>query len=99
MSGVERQSFVDFIQLMSNCEFLITDGGSNQEEASYLGIPCLVLRSETERPEGLGENALLFGGKLSSIDRFIAEHEQYRRDRIVVERKPSDIIVETLVEP
>ena len=96
---LERQSFVDFIQLMSNCEFLITDGGSNQEEASYLGIPCLVLRSETERPEGLGENALLFGGKLSSIDRFIAEHEQYRRDRIVVERKPSDIIVETLVEP
>ena len=96
---LERQNFVDFIQLLSNCEFLISDGGSNQEEASYLGIPCLVLRNETERPEGLGENALLFGGDISSIDRFIAEHEKYRRDRIVPERKPSDIIIETLVEP
>jgi UDP-N-acetylglucosamine 2-epimerase (non-hydrolysing) len=96
--ALERQDFVDFIQLMSHCEFLITDGGSNQQEASYLGIPCLVLRTETESPEGLGENALLFGGDITSIDRFIAEHEKYRRPRIVPERKPSDIIVETLVE-
>jgi UDP-N-acetylglucosamine 2-epimerase len=33
--------------------FVITDGGSIQEECAYLGKPCLVMRSETERLEGL----------------------------------------------
>ena len=33
---------------------MITDGGSNQEELSYLGKPTLLMRRATERQEGLG---------------------------------------------
>ena len=48
-----------FIGLLRNPEFLISDGGSNQEETSYLGLPCLLLRIKTERVEGLGENVVI----------------------------------------
>ncbi len=41
---------------MQGPEYIATDGGSNQEESCYLGKPYLVLRKETERQEGLGEN-------------------------------------------
>ena len=40
-----------FISLLSKCEFVITDGGSIQEESFYLDKSCLLLRRFTERPE------------------------------------------------
>ena len=48
-----------FVRLLANAEMVITDGGSVQEECSYLGVQCLVLRSETERQEGIGGNVRL----------------------------------------
>ncbi|MEJ2636446.1 MAG: UDP-N-acetylglucosamine 2-epimerase, partial [Calditrichia bacterium] len=33
-----------------NCRFVMTDSGGIQEETTYLGIPCLTLRENTERP-------------------------------------------------
>jgi len=48
-----------FIQSLMTSQFILTDGGSIQEEASYLNKPCLILRNSTERPEGLGKNAIL----------------------------------------
>jgi UDP-N-acetylglucosamine 2-epimerase (non-hydrolysing) len=53
---VDRMDYFAFIRLLVNSRGLITDGGSNQEEASYLGLPCLLMRKETERTEGLGDN-------------------------------------------
>jgi len=38
------------MNLVLNCRFVITDSGGIQEETSYLGIPCLTLRKNTERP-------------------------------------------------
>ncbi|MHA1727511.1 MAG: non-hydrolyzing UDP-N-acetylglucosamine 2-epimerase, partial [Promethearchaeota archaeon] len=42
--------YLDFMQLEQNCKFVMTDSGGIQEETTYLGIPCLTLRENTERP-------------------------------------------------
>ncbi|GAB4388059.1 MAG: UDP-N-acetylglucosamine 2-epimerase (non-hydrolyzing) [Thermodesulfovibrionales bacterium] len=46
----EPMSYVRFMNLVFNCLFVITDSGGIQEETSYLGIPCLTMRKNTERP-------------------------------------------------
>ena len=47
---VEPLSYIRFMNLVFNCRLAITDSGGIQEETSYLGIPCLTLRENTERP-------------------------------------------------
>jgi UDP-N-acetylglucosamine 2-epimerase (non-hydrolysing) len=42
--------YVGFMNLVFNCRLVITDSGGIQEETTYLGIPCLTLRPNTERP-------------------------------------------------
>ena len=42
-----------FIEFMMKASFILTDSGGIQEEAPYLGIPVLIARSTTERPEGI----------------------------------------------
>jgi UDP-N-acetylglucosamine 2-epimerase (non-hydrolysing) len=44
------QSYIRFMSLVFNCGVVITDSGGIQEETTYLGIPCLTLRNNTERP-------------------------------------------------
>lgn len=50
---VPPASYEDFVWLMDNATFLLTDSGGVQEEAPSLGKPVLVLRNTTERPEGI----------------------------------------------
>jgi len=46
----EPMSYLDFLQLYSNSRLVLTDSGGIQEETTALGIPCLTLRRNTERP-------------------------------------------------
>ena len=46
----EPINYIRFMNLVFNCRFALTDSGGIQEETSYLGIPCLTLRPNTERP-------------------------------------------------
>lgn len=46
-------SYIEFIRLLANCGYLITDGGSIQEESLAFRKPCIILRMRTERNEGL----------------------------------------------
>jgi UDP-N-acetylglucosamine 2-epimerase (non-hydrolysing) len=43
-------NYINFMNLVFNCRFALTDSGGIQEETTYLGIPCLTLRPNTERP-------------------------------------------------
>jgi len=43
-------SYIRFMNLVFNCRLAITDSGGIQEETTYLGIPCLTMRPNTERP-------------------------------------------------
>jgi len=45
--------YEEFIFLMANCKYLVTDGGSIQEESLVFKKPCIILRKATERQEGL----------------------------------------------
>lgn len=49
LNVVEPQSYLKFVVLMKNARLVITDSGGVQEETSYLGIPCLTFRENTER--------------------------------------------------
>jgi UDP-N-acetylglucosamine 2-epimerase (non-hydrolysing) len=42
--------YLDFMQLTKKCKFVMTDSGGIQEETTFLGIPCITLRENTERP-------------------------------------------------
>jgi UDP-N-acetylglucosamine 2-epimerase (non-hydrolysing) len=46
----EPVSYISFMNLVFNCRLTITDSGGIQEETTYLGLPCLTLRPNTERP-------------------------------------------------
>lgn len=62
--------YIEFLALQRNAAVVITDSGGIQEETTYLGVPCLTLRNNTERPitVSLGTNTLVGQdpGKLSS---------------------------------
>lgn len=47
---IEPLGYRDFLQLWSNARLVMTDSGGLQEETTALGIPCLTLRDNTERP-------------------------------------------------
>lgn len=46
----EPSGYLDFIALVANSKLVLTDSGGLQEETTALGIPCLTLRENTERP-------------------------------------------------
>jgi UDP-N-acetylglucosamine 2-epimerase (non-hydrolysing) len=58
--------YIEFMSLVSSAAAVITDSGGVQEETTYLGIPCLTLRENTERPITVteGSNRLVKPGEL-----------------------------------
>ncbi|MHB9023156.1 MAG: non-hydrolyzing UDP-N-acetylglucosamine 2-epimerase [Armatimonadota bacterium] len=50
---IEPPDYFDFVQLMKRARLILTDSGGVQEEAPSLGVPVLVLRDTTERPEAV----------------------------------------------
>lgn len=63
----EPLSYIRFMALVREARVAITDSGGIQEETTYLGIPCLTLRENTERPITItqGTNRLLAAGELA----------------------------------
>jgi UDP-N-acetylglucosamine 2-epimerase (non-hydrolysing) len=58
---VDPVGYLEFLGLQRNAAFVITDSGGIQEETTFLGIPCLTVRENTERPVtvNLGSNVLI----------------------------------------
>ncbi len=73
----------DFMSLVFNCRYALTDSGGIQEETTYLGIPCITLRDNTERPVTVtqGTNEL---ATLEAVDGLIARAAdgQWKKGRI-----------------
>lgn len=91
-----RTDYFDFMKLLNRASFVITDGGSNQEELHYMGKPCLIMRKTTERNEGIGQNAILFSGKVEDILRFSNEYKNYEILPVDADVNPSKVIAECL---
>lgn len=95
---IPRLPYAEFMQIIPKAEFIATDGGSNQEEAYYLGKPCLILRNVTERIEGLGKNALLSRGNDDVIRGFIKNYKKYKKAIVRISVQPSKIIADYLLK-
>jgi UDP-N-acetylglucosamine 2-epimerase len=59
---VPPMSYLQFLRLQSEATLMITDSGGVQEETTAMGIPCLTVRENTERPITLTEGTNLLVG-------------------------------------
>jgi len=66
---IEPLGYMQFIHLVSNSMFALTDSGGIQEETTYMNIPCLTVRPNTERPVTVWEGS----NKLIKTDDIVAE--------------------------
>lgn len=71
----EPLSYKVFMSLVFGCKFALTDSGGIQEETTYLGIPCLTARENTERPVTVWEGT----NTLVSIGEIVAQVEKIER--------------------
>ena len=81
---LEPVPYPTLIRLQREAHLILTDSGGIQEEAPSLGVPTLVLRRTTERPEGIKSgNALLVGTDEENIVReassLLSDRERYRK--------------------
>lgn len=98
LSLMPRMGHAEFVGLLLNANCLLTDGGSNQEEAAVLGIPCLLLRRYTERPDGIGDTVELSGLDPRIIQDFVRRNVVRNWvSRTLSEASPSAHIVEKLL--
>lgn len=93
-----RMDYFSFIKLVYHSEFIITDGGSNQEESYYMDKPCLLLRNQTERTEGLNENVLLSKFQMDKIEYFVNNYTKFKVKNTLGDISPSKKIVDALIE-
>jgi UDP-N-acetylglucosamine 2-epimerase (non-hydrolysing) len=70
----EPVGYLEFLNLMMNAHFILTDSGGIQEEASYLKVPILTMRENTERPITVekGTNTIV-GNEIEKIKKCIDE--------------------------
>ncbi len=64
---IEPLDYVSFIYLMNISTLILTDSGGVQEEAPSLGKPVLVMRDNTERPEGVEAGTVKLVGTLTDV--------------------------------
>lgn len=67
----EPVGYLEFLKLMAHARMVLTDSGGIQEETTVLGVPCLTLRSSTERPATISEGTNVLVGL--EPERIIAE--------------------------
>jgi UDP-N-acetylglucosamine 2-epimerase len=77
-------AYEDFVWLMDRCAFVLTDSGGVQEEAPSLGKPVLVMRDNTERPEGLAAGTSELVGTdpariVAAANRLLTDSAEYGR--------------------
>ena len=89
----QRYDYFQFLRLILDANFLVSDGGSNQEECFYLGKPILLLRKATERHEGLGKNCVLSKYQPEVIEQFITHVDEYRFSPQQLKKSPCQVIL------
>lgn len=60
---IEPFDFIDAAFAIARAKFIVTDSGGIQEGASALGVPVIVARDETDRPEAIGSGGAILGGR------------------------------------
>ncbi len=75
--SVAPLGYIDFMNLVTGADIVITDSGGIQEETTYLGIPCLTVRENTERPVtvNVGTNQLIGPSEVATA---VSEARNYK---------------------
>jgi UDP-N-acetylglucosamine 2-epimerase (non-hydrolysing) len=81
---IEPLNYIDFVFFMKQCYLILTDSGGVQEEAPSLGKPVLVMRENTERPEGISAGTCLLVGSdqkliVNTITNLLEDPEFYNK--------------------
>ena len=79
---IEPLGYIDFMNVVCGARLTITDSGGIQEETTYLDIPCLTVRTTTERPITIteGTNRLVAASELvPAVDEILAGHWPHGR--------------------
>ena len=84
MQVIDPLGYVDFMNLVCGAHLVITDSGGVQEETTYLGIPCLTLRTTTERPITITQGT----NRLVTADELVAAVDEVLMGRWTGGRKP-----------
>lgn len=81
--AVPPLGYLDFLSLMSNASLVLTDSGGIQEETTVLGIPCVTLRENTERPITItrGTNVLAGTNKESIVSSSLLQLHRVGKSR------------------
>jgi UDP-N-acetylglucosamine 2-epimerase (non-hydrolysing) len=95
--------YLDFLCLLSKATLVLTDSGGIQEETTALGVPCLTLRENTERPITISEGTnLLVGtdpGRITGAAQdILAGKSKAGRLPPLWDGKAAERIVETLLQ-
>ena len=99
----EPMEYLDFMKLLKDSKFVLTDSGGIQEEAAYLKIPTITLRKNTERPSTVecGANHICPPDDEINIDKLIQDILNIKNDNIsdipLNDGKASERIINVLV--
>jgi UDP-N-acetylglucosamine 2-epimerase (non-hydrolysing) len=100
---IEPLGYLDFIALYQDAKLVLTDSGGIQEETTVLGIPCLTLRENTERPitVSLGTNTIVGTEKNAIVRAAFAALDEPRKRATVIplwDGHTAERILDALVE-
>jgi UDP-N-acetylglucosamine 2-epimerase (non-hydrolysing) len=78
--AIEPVGFLEFLQLEANARLALTDSGGVQEETCILGVPCVTLRDNTERPETLDVKSNTLSG--ANAEKILKEAKQMLKQAV-----------------
>jgi len=96
ISITQPLGYLDFVKLVSHSIFVMTDSGGLQEETTFLGVPCITLRENTERPITVtqGTNIIAGTSKQSILNSFsnLDFHSEWSKPELWDGRSASRIV-------
>lgn len=87
--------YPDFIRTLANSKYIITDGGGPQEESFFIGKPCLLFRSETERAH---PNVFMPQWDLEKVRWFNDNYQRFKTEPLSSTESPSDTAVKAIAK-
>lgn len=100
---IDPLGYFDFMALMKSANVVVTDSGGVQEENTYLGVTCLTVRPNTERPITMdqGTNRLVLPGRntLLSAWKDVQSNPPVRRCPALWHGKAAERIAQPLLQP
>ncbi len=99
---IDPLGYIPFIKLVKESSFVLTDSGGIQEETTVLGIPCLTMRENTERPATIEQGTNVLVGRerqkiLSGVDEILSGHQKHGSIPALWDGKAAERIVEILL--